>query len=43
MMKVPTNLGNDHEFIINEYSRRSKQSHDSLCLEWTISYHCGES
>ena len=42
-----TNLGNDHGFIIKEYSLHwyeafwgsPKQSHDLM----TISYHCGES
>ena len=45
------NLGNDHEFIIKKYSIHwndafcgsSKQSHESLCSKWTISYHSGES
>ena len=45
------NLGNDHGFIIKEYYLhwyeafwgRPKQSHESLCSKWTISYHCGES
>ena len=44
------NLGNDHEFIIEEYTLHRygafwgspKQSHESLCSKWTISYHCGE-
>ena len=47
----PANLGNDHVFINKEYSLHwdeafwgsSKQSHESLCSKWTISYHCGES
>ena len=41
----------DHAFIINEYylhcyeafRRSPKQSHDSLCSKWTISFHCEES
>ena len=45
------NLGNDHGFIIKEYSfhwyeafwENPKQSYESLCSKWTISYHCGES
>ena len=45
------NLGNDHEFINKEYSPHwyetfwgsPKQTHESLCSKWTISYHCGES
>ena len=45
------NLGNDHEFIIKEYSLHCyeafsgspKQSHGSLYSKSTISYHCGES
>ena len=46
-----TNLGNDHGFISEEYLLHwyeafwgnPKQSHESLCSKWTISYHCGES
>ena len=45
------NLGNDHGFIIKEYSLHwcedswgsPKQNHESLCSKWTISYHCRES
>ena len=43
------NLGNDYGFIIKEYSLHwfeafwgsPKQSHESLCSKWTISYYCG--
>ena len=46
-----TNLANDHGFINKEYSLHwyeafwgnPKQSHESLCSKWTISYDCGES
>ena len=49
--KWSCNLGNDHEFIIKEYSLHScevfrgslKQNHKSLCSNGTILYHCGES
>ena len=45
------NLGNGHGSIIKEYSLHwceafwgsPKQSYESLCSKWTISYHCGES
>ena len=45
------NLRNDHGFIVKEYYLHwyeafwgsPKQSHESLCSKWTISYHCGES
>ena len=45
------NLGNDHGFINKEYSLywfeafwgSPKQSHESLCSKWTISYYCEES
>ena len=48
---ISANLGNDHGFIIKEYSLHwheafwgsPKQSHESLCSKWTISYYCGES
>jgi len=45
------NLGNDHGFIIEECSLHwyeafwgsPKQSYESLCSKWTISYYYGES
>ena len=45
------NFGNNHWFISKEYHHdwceafwgNPKQSHESLCSKWTISYHCGES
>ena len=45
------NLWNDHRFMIKEYSLHwyeafwgsPKQTHESLCSKWTISYHGRES
>ena len=45
------NLVEDYEFISEKYylhwyeasSESPKQSHESLCSKWTISYDCGES
>ena len=39
MSPTLANLVEDHAFI----RRNTKQSHESLCSKWTISYHCGES
>ena len=51
MSPTLVNLVEDHGFISEEYYLHwyeafwgsPKQSHESLCSKWTISYHCGES
>ena len=37
------NLGNGPGFISEVFWGSSKQSHESLCSKWTISFYCGES
>ena len=51
MSPTLVNLVENHGFISEEYYlywyeafwESPKQSHESLCSKWTISYHCGES